>query len=367
MHFMNFLLKCNPLELRKGLCAQKCKPQTPTQIDVQSGFKEYSPTFQTPTAKLGGVCNYETDTQDQCKLEEEKVFDNPQAKIISAPYTYLCKNPGKDIRGKLISAFNEAMKIPEVQLQTIKDVVGLLHVASLLIDDIEDSSTLRRGLPVAHRIFGIPQTINSANFIYFQAQSRLTNLHQPEAFEIFTEELLKLHRGQGMDIHWRDSLTCPTEEEYIEMISNKTGGLFRLAIRLMQLESESSQDYVPLAETLGILFQVRDDYQNLQSKLYSDGKGFAEDITEGKFSYPIIHSIRNNPGDFQLLDILRQRTDDEAVKLYAIQIIESTASFEYCRQKMTTLTAQVRGMLDSMGEGNDLAGLKSLLRYIGSI
>lgn len=123
---------------------------------------------------------------------------------------------------------------------------------------------------------------------------------------------------------------------------------------------------MPLAETLGILFQVRDDYQNLQSKLYSDGKGFAEDITEGKFSYPIIHSIRNNPGDFQLLDILRQRTDDEAVKLYAIQIIESTASFEYCRQKMTTLTAQVRGMLDSMGEGNDLAGLNSLLRYIGS-
>ncbi|KAJ5855860.1 geranylgeranyl pyrophosphate synthase (AtmG) [Penicillium soppii] len=325
MHFMNFLFKRNPLESRQS--------QSPSQIDVQFGFKEYSPTLQTPTATFGGVCNYETDTQDQ----------------------------RKDIRGKLISAFNEALKIPEAKLQTIKDVVGLLHVASLLIDDIEDSSTLRRGFPVAHRIFGIPQTINSANFMYFQAQSRLSQLHQPDAFEIFTEELLRLHRGQGMDLHWRDSLTCPTEEDYIEMISNKTGGLFRLAIKLMQLQSESSQDYVPLAETLGILFQVRDDYQNLQSQLYSDGKGFAEDITEGKFSYPIIHSIRNNPGDFQLIDILRQRTDDEAVKLYAIQIIESTASFKYCRQKMTTLTAQVRGMLDSMGEEDDLAGLSSLL------
>lgn len=83
MHFMNFLLKRNPLELRKGLCAQKCKPQTPTQIDVQSGFKEYSPTFQTPTAKLGGVCNYETDTQDQRKLEEEKVFDNRSSSMDS--------------------------------------------------------------------------------------------------------------------------------------------------------------------------------------------------------------------------------------------------------------------------------------------
>lgn len=73
-----------------------------------------------------------------------------------------------------------------------------------------------------------------------------------------TEELLNLHRGQGMDLYWRDSLTCPTEEEYIDMVSNsvscfilhltggetnrnshppETGGLFRIAIRLMAATS----------------------------------------------------------------------------------------------------------------------------------
>lgn len=109
------------------------------------------------------------------------------------------------------------------------------------IDDIEDSSKLRRGFPVAHSIFGIAQTINSANHAYFWAQSELLKLGKAEAFEIFTEELLRLHRGQGMDLYWRDSLTCPTEEEYLEMVANKTGGLFRLAIRLIQLESENSQ------------------------------------------------------------------------------------------------------------------------------
>ncbi len=41
-----------------------------------------------------------------------------------------------------------------------------------------------------------------------------------------------------MDLYWRDSLTCPTEEEYLEMVANKTGGLFRLAIKLIQLESD---------------------------------------------------------------------------------------------------------------------------------
>jgi geranylgeranyl diphosphate synthase type 3 len=62
-------------------------------------------------------------------------------------------------------------------------------------------------------------------------------MHNPKLIEIFTEELLNLHRGQGMDLYWRDSLTCPSEADYLEMVGNKTGGLFRLAIKLMQAES----------------------------------------------------------------------------------------------------------------------------------
>ena len=54
-----------------------------------------------------------------------------------------------------------------------------------------------------------------------------------------SEELLNLHRGQGMDLFWRDTLTCPSEDDYLEMVENKTGGLFRLAVKLMQAESKS--------------------------------------------------------------------------------------------------------------------------------
>lgn len=148
----------------------------------------------------------------------------------------------------------------------------MLHTASLLVDDVEDSSLLRRGLPVAHSIFGTAQTINSANYVYFVALQELLKLDQledsragsPEAPEvefvgegkrkrrqrgeavrIYTEELVNLHRGQGMDLFWRDTLTVPTEEEYLEMVGNKTGGLFRLAIRLMQAESPSDRYVFP--------------------------------------------------------------------------------------------------------------------------
>jgi geranylgeranyl diphosphate synthase, type III len=108
------------------------------------------------------------------------------------------------------------------------------------VDDVEDSSILRRGIPVAHSIFGTAQTINSANYIYFCALGELRKLRSSKAIDIFTEELLNLHRGQGMDLYWRDTLTCPSEEDYLEMVDNKTGGLFRLAVKLMQAESPVS-------------------------------------------------------------------------------------------------------------------------------
>lgn len=73
--------------------------------------------------------------------------------------------------------------------------------------------------------------------MYFQALDEIQKLKSPEAINIFVKELMNLHRGQGMDLYWRDTLTCPTEEDYLEMVGNKTGGLFRLAIKLMQAES----------------------------------------------------------------------------------------------------------------------------------
>ncbi|EFY96952.1 Polyprenyl synthetase-related protein [Metarhizium robertsii ARSEF 23] len=275
--------------------------------------------------------------------------------IIRAPFDYLLNLPGKDVRSKMISAFNEWLCIPADKLEVIKRIVMLLHNASLLIDDIQDSSKLRRGLPVSHHIFGVPQTINAANYAYFLAQQELPKLGDPKAFEIYTEELLSLHRGQGMDIYWREASKCPTEEEYFSMVSHKTGGLFRLAIRLMQLASDKNwfvfhtRDFVPLVNVLGVIFQIRDDYLNLQSHAYTVNKGFGEDLTEGKYSFPIIHSIRSDPTNIQLSSILKQRTTDVDVKLFAVECIKATGSFEHCKEKIAELVAEARQLIKEMG------------------
>lgn len=255
---------------------------------------------------------------------------------MTGPYDYMLSKPGKNLRRKFIKHFNEWLKVPDRELNVIIDVVEMLHTSSLLcillhltydrIDDIEDGSELRRGFSAAHIVFGVPQTINSANYIYFCALQRLQCLEKPQLTAIFCStvsfsivanqgELMALHRGQGMELFWRDTAVCPAIEEYIEMAKNKTGGLLRLAIRLMQECSPNNaysasfkvadeRDYTPVVNLIGILFQIRDDYQNLQDSQYTNQKGFCEDITEGKFSFPMVHAITARPDDDSLISKL---------------------------------------------------------------
>jgi geranylgeranyl diphosphate synthase, type III len=291
-----------------------------------------------------------------------KPWPQRKEKILTEPFDYLMAHPGKDIRTLLINAFNLWLKVPEDKLSIIAKVVAMLHTASLLVDDVEDGSVLRRGVPVAHNIFGTAQTINSANYIYFQALDEIQKLQNPNVVKIFAEELINLHRGQGMDLHWRDSLTCPTEDEYLEMVSNKTGGLFRLAIKLMEAESSATLDCVPLVNLLGIIFQIQDDYRNLQSPEYGQNKGLCEDLTEGKFSFVIIHSIRARPDDRQLINILKQKTQDDAVKRYAVDYMQTTGSFEYTKKVLDILIKRARKTADELGKNKEASiGIHKIL------
>lgn len=370
------------------------------------------------------------------------------------PYTYLASRPGKEIRGKLIDAFNHWLQVPDSRLARVRKVVDMLHTASLLMDDVEDNSDLRRGLPVAHKVYGTPQVLNSANYVYFlvfreieamgneppsgrasptsasaqgndvaepsnrpsSSSSSISGSTEPPnsstrkatlSERLLVEEMINLHRGQGLDLLWRDTLQCPTEEEYVEMVRNKTGGLLRIAGGLMmiwspvypesthlptspqgreQLHSQQPPDLLPLLDLIGLLFQIRDDYMNLSAESYAQNKGFAEDLTEGKFSFPMIHGIRASgslgrtekpaaprpggtaspspllpastlPPNRQLMSILSSKPTDPNIKQYAIDYLESIGSFAHCRRVMRELDTVIWKELEvvetSFGLRND--------------
>lgn len=268
----------------------------------------------------------------------ESSWSDEQEAIVQGPYNYLRNVPGKVFRPQLIAAFNSVLFVSDEQIEILSQVIEMLHTSSLLIDDVEDNAVLRRGYPVAHSMFGIAQTINSANYIYFVALQKSLELSQDKdvrekIVHIYTEELINLHRGQGMDLYWRETLNCPTEDEYLDMVMNKTGGLYRLAVRLLQVISDNPDiDLIPLANLFGIIYQIQDDYLNLQSSDYSNNKGYCEDLTEGKFSFPIIHAIRYDTNNKELINILKQKTDDNRLKEYAVNYMKDVSqSFSHAR------------------------------------
>lgn len=283
--------------------------------------------------------------------------------ILMEPYEYLVQQPGKNVRGALTDAFQHWLKIPADRANAVKEIITKLHNASLLIDDIEDRSDLRRGKPVAHKIFGEAATINCANYMYFLAMNDARKLNSPRALHFFISEMLNLHRGQGMDIYWRDNFVCPTLKQYQDMIMDKTGGLFRLAIHLMQSFSDNQTDYVPLANQLGLFFQIRDDYANLQLAEYTLHKTFCEDLTEGKYSFPIIHCILSRPHDRRLVNILKQHSEDVNLKKCAVEIMRESGSFEFTLKALKELDVSIAAEIQRLG-GNSI--LSMVMKKLGS-
>lgn len=393
---------------------------------------------QTPSSTRGGDAAWYDSMLSH--LASQPAWPADKESAILEPYTYLDANPGKEVRTKLIEAFNVWLQVPARKLDAICSVVRMLHTASLLMDDVEDNSDLRRGIPVAHKIYGVPQTINTANYVYFLVFSEIFRMNEDSANlssssypsssstapsasassspplspngtsratveRLVVDELINLHRGQGMDLLWRDSLICPTEEEYVEMVNNKTGGLFRIAVKLMLSQSPPARtagfpDLIPVVNLIGLLFQILDDFMNLQSSKYAQNKGFAEDLTEGKFSFPIIHSIRAsvaqesapsftaratagpageaspaastapavnvpNPSvtatptataskgggaaNRQILNVLKQRPTDLATKQYAVSYMRNvTKSFHYTTDVLDRLDTQARNEIQRL-------------------
>lgn len=124
----------------------------------------------------------------------------------------------------------------------------------------------------------------------------------------------------------------------------------------MQAESTTSVDCVELSSLTGLIFQIRDDYMNLVSNEYSNNKGAYEDLTEGKFSFPIIHGIRADSTNPQLINILKQKTNDIHVKRWAIYYMEGTGSFKYTRDVLQVLLQRARETTGAIDGGRGKAG-----------
>ncbi|KAL5341064.1 isoprenoid synthase domain-containing protein [Aspergillus crustosus] len=282
-------------------------------------------------------------------------FRKAPSNVCEAPYVYINSLQGKNMRNRFIDMLNSWLPVHKESLQTIKNVIEMLHNSSLMLDDIEDTSALRRGHPATHCLYGTSQTINSANFTYVKVVQETLRLRNRESIEALTDELNNLHCGQSLDLYWRFHHKCPSIDDYIMMVDNKTGGLFRLILRLMEAESPtpSSENLSTLLTLTGRYYQIRDDYLSLTSADYTTKKGFCEDLDEGKFSLPLIYLLRKTPYPERITAALFNRPTGEKtvsheVKTMILNEMESVGTFDYVRRVLKQLHSELLRLLEEV-------------------
>lgn len=296
-------------------------------------------------------------------------------RAINEPINYVSGMPSKGVRTSLIDAMNQWFQIPSAQLAVVKRVIDLLHNSSLILDDIQDNSPMRRGKTATHLIFGEAQSINSATFLYVRVAQEVQATGNAALMAVLLEELEELHVGQSWDLYWKYNLKWPTMHEYFSMIDLKTGGLFRMLVRMMQaLSPRPNTAFVcdALVSMVSRFFQVRDDYLNLNSREYSSQKGWCEDLDEGKFSYLIIHCLENSPEYVdRIMGLFRQRTGcsgpmPSVAKVQIIEYLQQAGCFEACWELLNKLEIEIedeiRRLEDVTGEENPQ--MKLLLKLL---
>ena len=306
-------------------------------------------------------------------------WGNISESAILAPHEYVSSMPSKGVRTALIDSLNVWIEVGPRELDCVKDVVKMLHNSSLILDDIEDGSSLRRSCPAAHAVFGTAQSINSATYVYVRAvQKILYGVRSEEAMPVLLTGLEHLFIGQSWDLYWSFNVICPSKQAYLSMVDHKTGALFCLLTKLMQAYSPFDFSYSAdqpeqlnfekFARLFGRFFQIRDDYLNVTSSSYTDQKGYCEDFDEGKMSYLIVHCLQAKP-QFKdsIFGVFRQRTlqGGQAVstqgKEYILECLRKAGSLEATENLLNGLEKDLEreiGKIENLtGEENPMLRL----------
>jgi len=237
-------------------------------------------------------------------------------------------------------------------IEKVKDfliIPELAHEGSLICDDLEDQSELRRGKPCLHRIFGEDIALNAGNFLYFLpllALIKNRKKFKPEilvkAYETYIQEMINIHLGQGTDIFWhKGKVKKINEKEYLQMCAFKTGCLSRmaakLAVVLLKGDEKLAKVVGRVAETVGVAFQIQDDILDISlagKEREKFGKSFGNDIKEGKRTLMVINTLKKatKKDKKRLIEILNKHTDDLEERKEAIEIIKKYDSIEYAKK-----------------------------------
>jgi geranylgeranyl pyrophosphate synthase/predicted secreted hydrolase len=243
----------------------------------------------------------------------------------------------------------------------------IVHVGSLIVDDVEDDSTLRRGGPAAHVLHGVPRAINAGTAAYFLAEPPIDQDDLPadkklRIYRLYFDALRAGHAGQALDLDDVSELadhaaftgeTQELERHVLAVHKLKTAvpaGMFARAGALLGGGSDAEVESLgAFFEAVGLAFQIVDDVLNLRG-FKGNLKQRGEDVAQGKLTLPVVKALASLPTDQRswLWRTLASRPSAPNEIESVIRLLEVSGAIEACTALAGELVEHAWAKLDPM-------------------
>lgn len=245
-------------------------------------------------------------------------------------------------------------------------VLELVHTATLIHDDVLDAADRRRHFPTIHSLWGDHAAILLGDYLFSQAFRLSATLGSTQACEWIGEAARKVCEGELRQVLARDAIDLD-ESTYLEMIRGKTAELCGVACRLGSRFAGAApktairlQDY---GESLGVAFQIADDYLDLWGDDRVVGKTLGSDLRQGKWTLPILRLVQTTaPGEQgRLREILAGPADRRFTEL--MPLLANSDAKSYTRHVAESFRDRACRALESLVDSPAKRSLQSLAKF----
>lgn len=231
----------------------------------------------------------------EVKLKMENITFSNQ-KYIQEINNYVYENDGKFIRSRLVYLYGSHIGIRNEKLLELAAAVELIHLSTLVHDDIIDDAPIRRGRPTIYKNWGAKKALLYGDYLYTKTFSTLNSLKNKNIAGVLIECAEKLIEGEFQQISEVENQTNSLEK-YKEIINAKTAVLFSGALKSIGIYAEFNAKQLDilfkLGHEFGYAFQLNDDLMDFNSEIVS-GKKKYKDLDEGKLTFPLLISIESS-------------------------------------------------------------------------
>ncbi|HTM81022.1 polyprenyl synthetase family protein [Asticcacaulis sp.] len=215
--------------------------------------------------------------------------------VIPALAAHLIAAGGKRLRPLLCVAAARLCGTTNTHHHNLSAAVEFIHTATLLHDDVVDSSQLRRGKVAAHLIWGAPSSVLVGDFLFARAFELMVETGSLRALDILSKASAVITQGEVLQLMKAFDLNL-SQADYIEIISSKTAALFAAASESGAVASGAPEEKIAALRNygmnLGLAFQIQDDILDYQGAAADLGKNAGDDFAEGKSTLPLILAMQ---------------------------------------------------------------------------